>query len=176
MTTPFLGEIQLFGFSYAPYQWAQCNGATLPVRQFTALFSLIGVTYGGDGTNSFQLPNLTARAACSQGTGPGLTQRQIGSTFGTATVALTQQQLPSHNHGFNVFSQSNQSLRTNVPVANSGLDVPGKVSPFLAAVPNTQFAPNMLATMGGNQPHQNSQPLLPINYCIAMYGAFPSFG
>ncbi len=177
MTTPYLGEIQLFGFNFAPYQWTQCNGATLPISQYTALFSLLGTFYGGNGQTNFQIPNFVDRAGCNQGTGPGLSQRTIGETFGEEMVTLTTPQLPMHNHGFSVYGQRDQTKRASSPSPGNGLLVPGQVAPFLQnATSNTNLASAMLAPSGGSQPHENRQPYLAVNYCIALYGAFPSFG
>ena len=176
MTTPFLGEIQVFGFQFAPIQWAFCNGATLNIRQYTALFSLLGTYYGGDGVNTFQIPNLAARAACNQGQGPGLTQRDIGEPFGTQSVTLTTQTMPGHNHSFAVYNQPDSTKRANTAKAGNTLIVPGQADPFLVGNGNTAFAPNMLGVTGGSQPHENQQPFLALNYSIALSGAFPSFG
>lgn len=177
MTTPFLGEIQVFGFNFAPYGWALCNGATLNIQQYTALFSLIGTTYGGDGVRTFQLPNFSARAACNQGTGPGLTPRPIGEDFGDNGVALNTGSMPSHTHGLVVFSQPDQTKRSATPAANAGITSPENVGPFIGNVaPSTSFAPNIIGPTGGGTPHENRQPYLALNFCIALQGAFPSFG
>lgn len=176
MSTPYIGEIQLFGFNFAPYQWIQCNGSVLPISQNTALFSLIGTYYGGNGQSNFQVPNLMTRAACSQGAGAGLTPRTIGDTFGESTVSLTPPQLPMHNHVFDVYGQRDQTKRASAPSTGNALLVPGQVAPFLQnAASNTSLAPSMLGLTGGNQPHENCQPFLAINYCMALYGVFPSF-
>jgi microcystin-dependent protein len=175
MTTPFVGEIQLFGFNFAPYQWASCNGQSLAIQQNTALFSLLGTTYGGDGVRTFQLPNLATRGACNQGGGPGLSQRVIGETFGTPGVSLSLQQIPNHNHGFNVYNQPDTTKRVNKASPGNTMIVPGQADPFLATAVNAVFAPNILGQTGGNQPHENCQPYLAINYSIALYGAFPPF-
>lgn len=177
MTTPFLGEIQLFGFNYTPAGWASCNGATLQIRQFTALFSLIGTQYGGDGVTTFQLPNLTGRAPCSQGQGPGLTARTIGDTFGSESVQLDVTQIPSHTHQFTVERQPNVALQHNVPLTNDGLITIGGTNTFLpTATPTTTFAAAAISPAGGNQAHENRQPLLALNFCIALQGEFPAFG
>ena len=177
MTTPFIGEIQIFGFNYAPEGWAQCNGATLLINQNTALFSLIGTTYGGNGTTTFQLPNFTGRAACSQGQGLGLTPRIAGETFGESQVTLLSTEIPQHNHAINLYHQSNTTLRSASPGAGYGLDGPAKTAAFVASsTPNTSFAPTVVGVTGGSQAHENRQPLLAVNFCIALQGEFPSFG
>jgi microcystin-dependent protein len=176
MTTPFTGEIQLFGFNFAPVNWAFCNGAILSVSQNTALFSLLGTQYGGNGQTTFQLPNLATRSACNQGQGLGLTPRTMGESFGEAGVTLLSNEIPMHSHGFVVYTTTQQ--RTAGPVANSALQAPHQADPFPAqgTAPNTFFAPNMLGVTGQSTPHENRQPLLAINYCIALYGAYPQFG
>jgi len=178
MTTPFLGEIQMFGFSYNPYGWALCNGATVAIQQNTALFSLLGVTYGGNGVSTFQLPNLVSRAACGQGQGPGLTPRTLGETFGVSDVTLTQQQMPAHQHVLTAFQQSDTSKRSGVPVQGGGLSQPGSnaVKPFSSSPPTTPMSAGMLKPAGGNAlPHANQQPYLAVNFCIALQGVFPIF-
>ncbi|WP_426702273.1 phage tail protein [Rhodanobacter sp. Col0626] len=176
MTTPFLGEIQVFGFNFAPVGWAFCNGATLPIQQYSALFSLLGTSYGGDGVRTFQLPNLTGRAPCSQGTGPGLTLRTIGETFGANTVALDQSSMPAHTHALTIFSQPDTTKRTASPSSGYGILPPQNSTPFIGAVaPNATLAPNTIGPAGGGLPHENRQPYLALNYCIALQGAFPSF-
>lgn len=179
MTEPFIGQIQPFGFNFNPYGWAFCNGATLPIQQNTALFSLLGTQYGGNGQTTFQLPNLASRAGCQQGSGPGLTPRTIGETFGANTVTLTSQQIPSHNHGMRAYSQSASGSGTGTPVANGGLSfLVGSTTSksFIAAPLNTQLAPNMIQpSAGGGLPHENQQPYLGLNFSIALQGVFPSF-
>lgn len=182
MTEPFLGEIQIFGFDFNPSGWAFCSGALLPIQQNTALYSLLGVQYGGDGRTTFQLPNLAARAACSQGSGPGLTPRTMGDTFGLTSVALTEQQMPAHQHGLTAYLQSDATKRTGVPVNGGGLSQPSTnvVKPFIAATPSTPttlMSPSMLKPSTGTaQAHANQQPYLAVNFCIALQGVFPAFG
>ncbi|RUL69089.1 phage tail protein [Dyella choica] len=178
MTQPYTGEIQLFGFNFAPINWAFCNGATLSVSQNTTLFSLLGTLYGGNGQTTFQLPNLTTRGACNQGQGIGLSLRTQGETFGEAGVSLISNEMPSHNHGFIAYNQPTAAQRTAGPVANSALQLPHQADPFPAqgTVPNTTFAPTMLGVTGQSVPHENRQPSLAVNYCVALYGVFPSFG
>lgn len=173
MTEPFIGEVQIFGFNYAPYQWALCNGATMAIQQNSALFALIGVNYGGNGTTNFQLPNLTARAPCNQGQGPGLTPRSIGGAFGAVSVGLTEAETPAHNHGMNVFT-GGSGTRSGTPVAGAALS---NGLQLYAANPtlDTTFAPNMMFPAGNGVPHENRQPFLALNFCIALDGVFPSF-
>jgi microcystin-dependent protein len=176
MTEPFVGEIQLFGFNFNPVGWALCNGATLPIQQNTALFSLLGTQYGGNGSTTFQLPNFSARAGCGQGQGSGLTSRQIGETFGSITAALSVDQMPTHSHGITVFSQSDATKKSGSPTAGAALSLLSAGVPklYIDTPINTQFAQN-LSTEGGNLPHENQQPYLALNFCIALQGVFPSF-
>ncbi|QND50996.1 phage tail protein [Phyllobacterium sp. 628] len=177
MTEPFIGEIQLFGFNFAPQGWGSCNGATLPIRQNTALFSLLGTQYGGNGTTTFQLPNFANRAGCNQGQGAGLTRRNIGETFGNESITLTQGEMPAHAHSLTLYNQSESSKRAASPGTGNSLSVPNSSSPFLPNVqPNTQFAQNVIGVAGGSQPHENRQPYLAINFSIALAGVFPAFG
>jgi len=178
MTQPYIGEIQLFGFNFNPRGWAFANGATLPISQNTALFSLIGVIYGGNGQTTFQLPNFAGRAGCQQGQGPGLTPRSLGESFGVNTVTLTSNQIPQHNHGVNTYSQSEGTKKSGAPVANAalGLLTVGIPKPYIGSPLNTTFAPNMIsASQGGGFPHENQQPYLGVNFCIALQGIYPSF-
>jgi len=175
MTEPFIGEIQLFGFNFAPRGWALCNGATLPIQQYTALFSLLGTQYGGNGQTTFQLPNLVSRSACNQGQAPGLSQRTIGETFGEQTVQLQTTEMPMHQHGITLYAQGDASKRAGSPVAGNAVSNPGASAPFVASGPAATFAPNVIGVSGSSLPHENRQPFLAVNFCIALEGVFPSF-
>ena len=179
MTQPFIGEIQIFGFNFNPRGWAFANGATLPISQNTALFSLIGTIYGGNGQTTFQLPNFAGRAGCEQGQGPGLSPRSLGQSFGVNTVTLTSTQIPQHNHGFVLYAQNDTTKRVSSPSPNNALSVSSDsaATAFLpSGSPNTTFSPNMLSpSQGGGFPHENQQPYLGINFCIALQGIYPSF-
>jgi microcystin-dependent protein len=166
VSTPFLGEIRLFPYNFAPRGWAFCNGQILSIAQNTALFALLGTTYGGNGQTTFALPDLRGRVANSSGQGPGLSSYSLGQVGGTETVTLTQQEIPSHNHQVNSTNADATSSRPggNVPSAGGG---------YAGAASNT-MAPNMIGNTGGNQPHTNVQPYLTLNYCIALEGIFPS--
>jgi microcystin-dependent protein len=175
MTQPFLGEVQIFGFNFAPRGWTFCNGALIPIQQASALFSLIGTQYGGNGTTNFQLPNLMNRAPCNQGQGPGLTPRTTGEVFGEESVTLTLGELPMHNHF--VTSYSGSANRSAGPTSGAGLSAPGATRAFLANPTfNTSLSPTMVQPSGGGQPHENRQPFLALTYAIALEGVFPSFG
>lgn len=177
MTEPFIGEIQLFGFSFPPVGWASCNGALLPIRQYTTLFSLLGVQYGGDGVNTFQLPNFMNRAADGQGTGPGLDPRAMGEVFGTNAVTLTTDSMPAHNHQLVVYATRASTDKVGTPVPGAAITPPGQSQAYVPNVgPTTTLSPMVLAPSGGNGPHENRQPFLAINYSIALQGAFPNFG
>jgi microcystin-dependent protein len=179
MTQPFIGEIDIFAFNYAPYNWAFADGSTLPIRQYTALFSLLGTYYGGNGTTTFQVPNLSERGACGQGAGPGLTPRALGETFGSSTVSLVVGQIPPHTHTWSLESGNNERLptpgagsfmATTKPQATIYLDgVTPPVPPVVA------FSPMSITPNGSSHPHENRQPYLAMNFCIALNGVFPSF-
>ena len=177
MTSPFLGQIQAFAFNFAPYQWAMCSGQLVPIQQNAALYSLLGTTYGGNGTNNFQLPNLAARALCNQGTGPGLSQRVIGETFGEMEVTLSSSEMPQHIHTMSAWGIRSATNKVAVPVAGAAICGPGgsTYSSAVGASSNTSLAPSAVGTTGGNLPHENRQPFVAITYGIALSGAFPSF-
>lgn len=171
MAQPFLAEIRMFGFNFAPVGWALCNGQIMSIAQNTALFSLLGTTFGGDGKSNFGLPNLQGNDAMFWGTGAGLSARTIGQTGGSASVTLTDAQIPAHTHPV--------SGQTNAPNTTSPAGaVPGTSNQQrYVAVPNPAAGTlnaAALATVGGSQGHNNMQPFLVVNYCIALQGIFPS--
>ena len=174
MTEPFIGEIQIYGFSYAPANWALAAGQLMAIRQNTALFALIGTVYGGNGTITFQLPNLASMQACGTGQGPGLTDRVIGEQFGDYAVALTNDTMPAHNHGMNTYF--NSPAPTVVPTSTSAI---GSNQNFKVYTPPgdtpTPMSPMMIQPTGGGQPHANVQPYLGVTMCIALQGIFPQF-
>lgn len=176
MTEPFIGEIQIFGFNFVPEGWAACNGATLSIAHNTALFSLLGTVYGGDGRTTFRLPDLRGRAACSTGQGPGLTPREIGSAFGADTVTLQPGEMPAHSHAMNLFVQSDESKHRSSPSPGDVLIPPTGTRAFAPGeAPTELFAPGAVGSAGSSQPHENRQPYLAVNFCIALRGVFPSF-
>jgi microcystin-dependent protein len=168
MAEPFLGEIRLVPFSFAPKGWALCDGQTLSLSQNTALFSLLGTYYGGNGTSNFQLPNLQGRVAIGMGQGPGLSYREIGENGGETSLALNLPELPSHQH---TMEASSAAATAYTPVGN----VPAKSTHSAYTSSKTSNLNVYAVTLtGGNQPHNNLQPLLTLNYVIALQGIFPS--
>lgn len=169
MADPFVAEIRMFGFNFAPSGWAMCNGALIPISQNTALFSLLGTTYGGDGRTTFSLPNLQSAFAIGPGQGPGLSPREIGETGGSANVTLLESEIPSHTHPLGATlsaTTGNPAGATLAPTANgaSAYRIPGATA---------AMAPSALLSAGGSQPHENRQPYLGLNFCIALQGVFP---
>lgn len=174
MSDPFTGEIQMFGFNFAPNNWAMCQGQLIPIQQNTALFSLLGVTFGGNGTSNFQLPDFSGNAACGQGSGPGLTPRVMGEVFGSDTVTLLSTEMPAHSHGARIYNQPNKAHRSGVPAANDALITPEKASILTpTTTANSVFPPNTVGMTGGTAPHPNQQPYLTVNFCICLFGVFP---
>ena len=174
MSNPFVAEIRIFTGNFAPTGWAQCNGQLLPISQNTALFSLLGTTYGGDGKSTFALPNLQGSAPMQAGQGPGLSLRDLGEVGGEQTVTLLQTEMPAHSHGAQGSSGSNQVLPTNNAWA-SGQKLGGAnlYAPSNPAT-NVQMSPFATSIAGGNQPHNNMPPFLGLTFIIALQGVFPA--
>lgn len=168
MATPFIGQIMLNGFGFAPRNWAFCNGQLLPINQNQALFSILGTTYGGNGVQTFALPDLRGRVPIHWGNGPGLTPRSLGEVGGSESVTLLQTQMPAHNH---VASASAAAPSVGVPTGNAWAT--GGTAAY-AATANTTMAVGALNNAGNSQSHENRAPLLVMNYCIALYGIYPS--
>ena len=169
MSEPFIGEIKMVGFGFAPRGYALCNGQLLSIAQNTALFSLLGTTYGGNGQTNFALPDLRSRVPIHQGQGPGLSSYNLGQVSGTETVTLNSQQLPPHNHTVNA-----SATATSKSPANNFPSVTGAGSSYAATPDGTTMNPGMTTGGGGGQPHSNLQPSLCINFVIALQGIFPS--
>jgi len=173
MANPFVAEIRIFAGNFAPKGWALCNGQLMPISQNTALFSLLGTTYGGDGKSNFALPNLQGSAPMQQGQGPGLSLRDLGETGGEQTVTLLQTEMPSHPHT----AQASSAGGLATPVNNSwGGSLKGQVGAYAASAPNTNVPMNpfALSISGGNLPHNNMQPYLGLTFIIALQGVFPA--
>lgn len=177
MADPFLGEIRIVGFSYPPRGWAVCDGGLIAIQQNSALFSILGTTYGGNGTTTFGLPNLQGNAAMHWGTTPGLTPTVIGQIQGTDTVTLTSSQLPTHTHilqgGTPNAAPGAQAVATPSPTALLSNSNP-QLAYAPSATPPVAFSPVAITATGGNQPHSNAQPRLAMLYCIALEGIFPA--
>jgi microcystin-dependent protein len=167
---PFVAEIRIFPFNFAPKGWAFCNGQLLPISQNTALFSLLGTTYGGDGKSNFALPDLQGRAPMHPGQGPGLSLHDLGETGGSETVSLLQSELPSHPHGMR--ADALDAADTNVPNPNASYALSTSGTLYQGAQ-NGQLAPQALPPAGGDQPHNNLQPYLTLYFNIALQGVFP---
>ena len=169
MSSPFVGEIRMFGFTFPPAGWASCNGQILSIAQNTALFSLLGTTYGGNGQTTFALPNLQASFVVHRGQGPGLSDRVQGEVGGSASVTLTANEMPAHVHA--------------LPMSDLPADRSNATGNYLAVPPdpvyaigaaNTGTSPNTLQPAGGGVPHNNLSPYLAVNFCIALQGIFPA--
>jgi microcystin-dependent protein len=178
VSQPYLGTIQSFAFNYAPKGWLQCNGQTLPINQYQALFSLLGTTYGGNGIQTFALPNLQSRTPLGYGNGFN-GNYVLGENGGTENVTLTLNEMPSHNH----LLQGNTTVgSTDTPTAstslangtNAGTPGPFNVLMYTNNAPNNHQYTGTIGNNGGSQPHANLMPYLTINFCIAMVGIFPS--
>ncbi len=174
MSEPFIAEIRIFAGNFAPRGWAFCNGQLLPVAQNTALFSLIGTTYGGDGRTTTGLPNLEGRAAMHPGRGPGLTARRLGQRGGVESVDLTDAQLPSHNHKQKAVQPSQFTAGNSLTPANNYLAGPQTGNFYSGASNLSGMSSRTIKSTGGGQPHNNLQPYLTINFIIALTGLYPS--
>ena len=169
MAEPFLSEIRIFSFNYAPKSWAMCNGQFLPINQNQALFALLGTTYGGNGQTTFALPDLRSRVPIHFGNG-----HTLGEKGGTEAVTITQQTMPQHIHVMNASANAATSPDPHIPAA--GTYVLGQAAQEVYAQPGALVAMNAAAVsnVGGSQPHTNLQPLLTLTFCIALQGIFPS--
>jgi microcystin-dependent protein len=167
---PYLGQIQAFGFNFAPVGWAQCNGQLLSIDQNQALFSLLGTTFGGDGQTTFALPDLRGRSIVHAGTGPGLYSIQLGESGGRETVTLTTNQLPSHNHAVSIAvnTGSGEESASTKYIANHSSAFNESSTPGALLKGVNQI------NIGGNQPVNIQNPFLGMNYCIALEGIYPS--
>jgi len=173
MSEPFIAEIRIFASNFAPRGWAFCNGQLLPISQNTALFSLIGTTYGGDGRTTTGLPDLQGRAPMHPGTGPGLASRRLGQEGGVESVTLSEAQNPSHNHTINAAANPAEAPGPGPSGGNAlGRSVGGAY--YATSTNPVPFNSATMQNTGGGQAHNNLQPFLAINFIIALQGVYPS--
>jgi microcystin-dependent protein len=170
MSQPFVGEIRMFAGSFPPNGWMFCDGATLSIAENEVLFQLIGTTYGGDGQNTYNLPDLRSRVPVHQGQGPGLTPYVIGESIGTETVTLTLAQVPSHSHTMQ--ASTHTAIATRGPTDQLGASPSTQI--YGSGAPATAMAKNAIAAHHGGQPHDNMGPSLAVNFIISLFGIFPS--
>ncbi|GAA4454030.1 phage tail protein [Novipirellula rosea] len=168
MSEPFVAEVKIFAGNFAPRGYAFCNGQLLPISQNTALFSLIGTTYGGDGRTTTALPNLQGRAPMHPGRGPGLNDRRLGERGGVETVTLTETEMPNHNHRLTASGEAEGEDN------DSAGNYTGQNGIYAAAGNAQPMSDRSLENQGGNQPHDNMQPYLALSYIIALTGRYPS--
>ena len=175
MSEPFVAEIRIFGFNFAPTGWALCDGTLMPISQNTALFSLLGTTYGGNGLNNFALPNLQGSAPLQQGQGAGLSLYDLGETGGESAVTLVTSQMPLHTHAAGCL---NGAGTLTTPAANvwASARVGRQAENRYSASPGTgpQMSGQAIASTGGSVPHNNMPPYLVLNFCIALQGIYPA--
>ncbi|MBV8199190.1 MAG: phage tail protein [Acidobacteria bacterium] len=171
MANPFVAEIRIFPFNFAPKGWAFCDGQILPISQNTALFSLLGTTYGGDGKSNFALPNMQGNAPMHPGQGPGLSLHDLGETGGSDTVTLLESEIPSHSHSLMTFAGQATS---QTPSPTVGLSRARGIEAYSTNVTGlSMMADATVAPAGGDQPHNNLMPYLTLNFCIALQGVYP---
>ncbi|HEY1473318.1 MAG TPA: tail fiber protein [Pseudolabrys sp.] len=177
MANPFVGEIRCFGFNFAPAGWAMCNGQLMSISQNTALFSILGTTYGGDGQSTFGLPNLQGQIPMHWGNGPGGFNTTIGQVQGAATVTLLSTQMPVHNHGVasELIGAGGIGEHAAAPTNNTfiGPSAPDQIYSTSPTI-NASFLNSAIGSTGGSIPHDNMQPFLVLNFCIALLGIFPT--
>jgi microcystin-dependent protein len=172
MSEPFISEIRMFGGNFAPIGWALCNGQVMPISQNTALFSLLGTTYGGDGRSTFALPNLQGAAPLQAGQGPGLSPRTLGEIGGEQVVPLTVAELPAHTHSL----QASSSVGSQITPTGNSLAQAGALrgEKVYGTASNGQLSPHALSATGQGLPHNNMPPYLGVTFIIALQGIFPA--
>lgn len=173
MSTPFLGEIRLFPYTFAPVNWHLCDGSLLSIAEYDALYTLLGTTYGGDGVTTFALPDLRGRVPVHQGIGNGLTPRTMGELGGTEQVAVTTPQLPAHTHTFSA-TTTIASINAPGPTAEFGGLSTDAMYTGTVAGSTISTAAATISPAGGSQPHDNTMPTLAASFCIALFGIYPS--
>ena len=170
---PFVAEIRIFPFNFAPKGWAFCDGQILPISQNTALFSLLGTTYGGDGKSNFALPDMQGNAPMHPGQGPGLSLHDLGETSGSETVTLLESEIPSHSHFMRAHNGDQADHQTPGPSTSLAQSANGNAYQSTTNTSLALLANTILTPAGGDQPHNNMQPYLTLNFCIALQGVYP---
>ncbi len=169
MSDPFVGEIRMFGGTFAPSGWAFCFGQLMPIAENDVLFNLIGTTYGGDGQQTFALPDLQGRVPIHQGQAPGLTNRVLGEKAGSESVTLLQSQMPMHSHAIAAMSAAGTQAGPG-----GGVWAASTLNPYAASAADTNMNSSSIAMTGGSQPHENRMPFLAITFIISLFGIFPT--
>lgn len=169
----FIGQLALVAFNFAPQNWALCNGQTLPISQYQALFSLLGTSYGGDGVTTFALPDLQGRVPIHAGTGAGLSPYSVGQKGGVESVSLNVTQMPAHTHQINTYDNATTPPVEKSPTGNI-LGGPTKFASYATEAPNSTLSANSVTPQGGSTPHTNLQPFLVLNWVICLNGIYPS--
>jgi microcystin-dependent protein len=173
MSTPYIGEIRLFGFSRVPTGWMSCDGSLQSISQYDVLFALLGTTYGGDGQTTFALPDLRGQVPLHNGSGPGLTPRVIGESGGSENVTLLSGQMPAHSHPFSATSLSATATAPGSTVELGAIAGDTMYVTDLTGTTAVAMSPSSISATGGTQPHDNLMPTLTVQYCIASEGIFP---
>lgn len=174
MSTPYLGEIRLFGFSRMPIGWQTCDGSLLSIAEYDALFALLGTTYGGDGITTFAVPDLRGRVPIHQGQGPGLSPYVIGQKAGTENVTLVGTQMPTHTHTMLATTNAATSRTPGTTLLPGAISGDTLYASDVAGATPIGMAPASTSIVGGTQPHDNTMPTLTVQYCISLFGIFPT--
>jgi microcystin-dependent protein len=174
MTTPFVGEIRLFGFPRVPTGWFACDGSLLPISEYQALYAVVGTTYGGDGVTTFAVPDLRGRLPVHQGTGPGLPNMVVGQRAGSESVTLSTTQLPSHTHPMQATTADANAYVPGASVQLGALAGDVMYATSIDGLSPLALSPAAVSPAGGSQPHDNLMPTLTVSYCISAFGVYPS--
>lgn len=174
MSNPYLGEIRLFGFSRTPIGWQTCDGSLLSIAEYDALYVLLGTTYGGDGINTFAVPDLRGRVPIHQGQGPGLSPYVIGQKAGTEHVTLVGTQMPAHTHTMLATTNAATSRTPGTTLLPGAISGDTLYASDVAGATPIGMAPGSTSNVGGTQPHDNTMPTLTVQYCISLFGIFPT--
>ncbi|RAO74756.1 phage tail protein [Dyella jiangningensis] len=174
MTQPYVGEIRLFPYTFAPNGWFDCDGRLLSIAEYEVLYTLLGTTYGGDGVNTFGLPDLRGRVPIHQGTGLGLSTYAIGQMSGSESVTLTSNQMPAHSHAFNANASAGSDVKPSPSLQLGAVSGDVLYTTDINGLASVDMAATAVSAAGGSQPHDNTMPTLTARFCIAWAGVFPS--